>query len=168
MQNSCFDKAIGALKYEGTVRKSMHKYKFKSCKYYSTAFAKYMYDAFGNFSYFDNCVICCVPVSRSRNRAYSQTEEIAAEFCRLLGNDEFIPDLLIKTKDLAPLSSMNRVQRANSVNGVFDLNPLYSVCGKNIVIIDDILTSGATADECAAVLKMYGAMSVFVVCACYD
>ena len=162
-----FDGVAAALKYDDNVRWAMLKYKFKSCKYYGAAFEKCMADAFGDYPFFKDSLVCCVPVSRSRNRAYSQTAVIARELCRLL-DLPFAEDLILKVKDIAPLSSMTREQRIFSIKGVFDVNPSYDIFGKNIVVTDDIFTSGSTANECALTLKSHGASSVWVACACYD
>jgi predicted amidophosphoribosyltransferase len=57
---------------------------------------------------------------------------------------------------------MNPDARARNVRAAFAVRPGRDVAGKHVVIIDDVITTGATADECARVLKRAGAASVAV------
>jgi predicted amidophosphoribosyltransferase len=52
---------------------------------------------------------------------------------------------------------MGAAARARNVGGAFALRPGTSVAGKRVVVVDDVLTSGATAEECARVLRRAGA-----------
>lgn len=162
-----FDEAIGVLKYDSTVKDAMLKYKFKSVRYYAGAYAHVMNKATADRPYLKQTLMCCVPVSKSRNRDYSQTEIIARELSVEWGID-FIPDLLCRTKPVAQLSKMKLPERKFYIHGSIDVNPCYDVYGKDVLVIDDIYTSGTTANECARMLKMYGALHVFVLCPCYD
>ena len=162
-----FTEALGALKYEGCVRQAMINFKFKSAKYYGYTFAERIYSLADSFPYMKTSLMCCVPISKSRRRPYNQTEVIAEQLAVMLGVD-FVPDLLYKARDIRPLSKMNKAQRKFSVRGAFDINPFYDIFGKDVLVIDDIFTSGSTADECARILRSAGAARVYIVCACYD
>lgn len=162
-----FCEAFGALKYEGVVRDAMLKFKFKSAKYYGYTFAERMYLCRDRFPCFETALICCVPISDSRDRAYNQTEVIANHLAEML-DKKCISDLLYKARDVKPLSKMNKKQRMLCIRGAFAVNPQYDITDKEIVVIDDIFTSGATADECARVLLAAGASKVYIACACYD
>ena len=163
----CFDEAIGVLKYEKAVKDAMLKYKFKSVRYYAGAYAHVMDKATGDRPYLRESLMCCVPVSKSRNRDYSQTEVAARELSELWGA-EFVPDLLQRTKPVAQLSKMKLTERKFYIHGSIDVNPCYDIYGRDVLVIDDIYTSGTTANECARILKIYGAERVFVLCPCYD
>ena len=63
---------------------------------------------------------------------------------------------------------MNKAQRRLFVKGAFAVNPKYDLIGKDVVVVDDIFTSGATANECAKVLRSAGAKNVYIACACYN
>jgi len=162
-----FDEVFGALKYEGVVRNAMLKFKFKSVKYYGYTFAERMYSCRDKIPYLETALMCCVPISDSRDRTYNQTEVIAKHLAQMLGR-ECVSDLLYKARDVKPLSKMNKKQRMLCIRGAFSVNPLYDITNKEIVVIDDIYTSGATADECARVLLAAGASKVYIACACYD
>lgn len=163
-----FDEAVGILKYEGPVRSAMIKYKFNSVKYYGKAFAECIMKTAEQLPYLRDAVMCCVPISPSRDRAYNQTELIASELAAGLSGISLASDLLYKAKDISPLSKMNIAERRLNIRGAFGVNPEYDICGKNIIVVDDIYTSGTTAQECARALKACGAQRVYIVCACYD
>lgn len=162
-----FNEAVCALEYKDAVKDTMLRYKFKSIKYYSKAFAFVMAEAANDRPYFKDALICPVPLSKGRERAYNQTAVIAEEISRKW-DSEYIEDLLLKCRELKPLSKMKLNERRFYIEGAFTLNPEYSIFGRDILLIDDIFTSGTTAKECAKILKMYGAHNVYVLCACYD
>lgn len=162
-----FDEAVAVLKYEGAVKNAMLNYKFKSVKYYADTYAYIMDKATKDREYLKKAVICPVPLSKYRKRDYSQTEFLAKELSALWGV-EYTPDLLYRSRPVSQLSKMKLPERRFYIHGSIDVNPQYDVYGKDVLIIDDIYTSGTTADECARILKIYGAERVFVLCPCYD
>lgn len=162
-----FDEAAGALKYEGSIRNSMLKFKFESVKYYGSTFARVIYDTLGSSYIEDDVIMCCVPSSPSRDRKYNQTLVIAEELAKMY-NVRLIADLMYKQRDLPPLSKMNVNERKINISGAFNVNPVYNIRNKKVIVIDDIYTSGTTANECAKTLKAYGAQWVGIICACYD
>ncbi len=162
-----FDEAVAVIKYEDDAKYNMIKYKFKSIKYYHKAYAYLMDKAAKQRPYFRDAIMCCVPISAMRDRAYSQTK-IMAEQLAGMWQSRFIPDLLLRCRLVGQLSKMNVDERRFNIKNSIDLNPYYDVYDKDVVVIDDIFTSGTTANECAKVLKMYGARNVYILCPCYD
>ncbi len=162
-----FSEAIAVIKYDGHARDAMIKYKFKSIKYYAKAYAHILSNLETERPYLRDALMCSVPVSRTRDRAYSQTVLIAEELSKIW-DSKFIPDLLKRCRTVGQLSKMKLYQRRFFIKGSIDLNSFYDVYDKDIVVIDDIFTSGTTANECAKVLKMYGARNVYILCPCYD
>lgn len=162
-----FTEAFGVLKYDDNIKTAMLKFKFKGLKYYGYTFAERMSLYQETFPYLKTAVLCCVPISESREREYNQTQIIAKHLGKILGN-ECVSDLLYKARDIKPLSKMNKAQRRLFVKGAFAVNPKYDLIGKDVVVVDDIFTSGATANECAKVLRSAGAKNVYIACACYN
>ena len=162
-----FTEAIAVVKYDGNARDAMIKYKFKSVKYYSKAYAHLLSGLEAERPYLKDALMCSVPVSCTRDRAYSQTVLIAQELSKKW-NSKFVPDSLRRRRTVGQLSKMKLYERKFFIKGSIDLNSFYSVYGKDVVVIDDIFTSGTTANECAKVLKMYGAENVYILCPCYD
>ncbi len=96
-------------------------------------------------------------------RGYNQSELLAEELSRALG----IPSVrtLRKIQETAPQKALSALERSGNLLGAFDLAEGARVEGKTVLLIDDIVTTGATLDECAKMLKIYGAEEVFAVTA---
>ena len=164
----CYNEAVCALPYEGYVRNSMAEYKFRSKKYLYKTFADAVYGKIRDRSFLkEDCIICPVPMHPNRDRNYNQSELIARRIGELTGI-EVIPDLLVKIRDIKPLSSMGYSMRRLSIRDSITLNvTAYDIFGKNIILVDDIYTSGATTNECSRILKSYGCAHITVLTACY-
>lgn len=106
--------------------------------------------------------ITCVPMRRKdiQKRGYNQTKLLAKEISGLLGLP-FVP-LLKKTKDTLEQKSLSAEGRKVNVKGAFSVaSKHYDLNGKNILIIDDVCTTGSTLSENARTLKSAGAGRVF-------
>lgn len=108
-----------------------------------------------------------VPLHPSRlvRRRYNQ----AALLARALGkitNAQFDPDVLMRTKRTDSQGRFNARQRAENVRGAFSLRgkAKLRIQGAHIVLIDDVLTTGATLESCARTLKQAGAARVDGLC----
>lgn len=108
-----------------------------------------------------------IPLSRSRflRRGFNQSVFIARFFCRVLGlrTADYL-DRNIISNPQAELKS--RSKRYGNIRGVFALRPGSNLKNKVIVLVDDVLTSGATAREATRVLKANGAKKVYTLCLC--
>lgn len=100
-----------------------------------------------------------VPVSaeRLRERGFNQSVEIAKVLGRHLGLPVSIHDCL-RTTDTAPQSSLPWTLRRKNMRNAFESRRDFS--GAHIVVVDDVMTTGATLDELARTLKKHGAVSV--------
>jgi ComF family protein len=112
-------------------------------------------------------ILCPVPLHRWRiwRRGYNQSALIAAALGRRFGLD-VRPDILLRVKRTPPLKGMSPRERRLTVRGAFRLNERHraAIAKRNILLIDDVFTSGATAGACARVLKRAGAGEVTVLC----
>ena len=147
--------------YEGYVRKSLLRYKFHNARSYASAYGRFLAmkllqeqpDGF-------DC-ITWVPVSRLRKfrRGYDQVELLAKAVGQELGMEP-VP-LLKKVRNNRQQSRITgSAERRANVLGVYRITDPEAVRGKRIVLLDDILTTGATAGEAARVLKTAGAKEV--------
>lgn len=75
-----------------------------------------------------------------------------------------VPDLLVRRRRTLPLGRMSPTRRRQTLKGVFTLRESYreNLEGKRILLIDDVLTTGATAQACTRALLQAGAQSVDV------
>jgi ComF family protein len=112
-------------------------------------------------------ILCPVPLHRWRiwRRGYNQSALVAAALARRFGL-EVRPDLLHRVKRTPPLKGMSPRERRLTVRGAFRINDRLraSIKGRNILLIDDVFTTGATAGACARTLKRAGAAEVSVLC----
>jgi predicted amidophosphoribosyltransferase len=69
--------------------------------------------------------------------------------------------MIIKIKNTKPFNKLTAKMRRKLVRGSYIFNENYDITGKNIILIDDIYTTGATINECSKILKMYGANAVY-------
>ncbi len=102
-----------------------------------------------------------VPLHRMRlwNRGFNQSALVARELSRRL-NLAADPFLLRRTRRTPPLKGMSALQRRKAVAGAFAVNGGAALSGKTVVLVDDVLTTGSTAEACARALKRAGAERV--------
>jgi len=71
-----------------------------------------------------------------------------------------IPDALIRTRQTAPQIELSAAERRLNVKGAFKVGRTDTVAGKRILLLDDVMTTGSTMNECAKELKKAGATVV--------
>ena len=111
--------------------------------------------------------VVCVPPSKrmKKERGYSQTVLLAKEIARQL-ELPFEKKQLVQLYESAPQKGMSRVNRIGNVAGVYDVRDPDTVKGKNYLLIDDVITTGATVNECAKMLRIFGANRVYAAAVC--
>ncbi len=111
-----------------------------------------------------------VPVPLHRRRLYERKYNQAAILAQVLGRKAkrvTLPDALLRNRPTASLDHKTAEERAREVQNAFTVRPsrLHLIAGKPILLVDDVMTSGATANACAAVLLAAGATAVDVLVA---
>jgi len=162
-----FEETVCSLEYTDYVKKSMSDFKFFGLEYLGKTFAWTVYENVKDRAFLKEVsFICPVPLHHNRAREYNQSELIAKELSAY-SHIPVIRDVLVKVKDLTPLSKMNYAKRRYMIKSAFAFNPLYDISGKTVCLVDDIYTTSATVNECSRILKLYGAKAVYVLCPCY-
>ena len=157
------DKCVSPLYYKDKVRASVHRYKFGGCSAYSRRYAALMSDCVeNNLDCRSLDVISWIPLSkkRLRQRGYDQARLLAEEIAAKTG----LPcrQLLQKVKNNSAQSlTRDAKQRRKNVAGVYALDDGADVSGLRILLVDDVVTTGATMSEAARILRKAGAKSVF-------
>jgi ComF family protein len=109
-------------------------------------------------------VVVSVPLARGRRveRGYDQAALLADHLARAAGaGPRRLRAVLRRVRETPPQVGRTRAERARNVAGAFEARP--AVAGKDVVLVDDVVTTGATADAAAAALRRAGARSVVVV-----
>lgn len=146
--------------YEGYVRESILRYKFRRKRLYAAPYGRLLaMKLLQEAPEYD--VITNVPVSRARRRkrGYDQALELARATARELGRD--VQPLLTKIRNNPAQSGISAPEhRRANVLGVYRVIDHSLVRGRKILLIDDVMTTGATLSECCKTLLDAGAAQV--------
>lgn len=108
-----------------------------------------------------------VPLHRWRlwQRGFNQAALLVHELARL-GKGDVVVDALIRHRRTPNLGGLGREQRARALAGAIRLDPARAPClaGRAVILIDDVLTSGATSRACLAAISGAGPASIAVAC----
>lgn len=157
---------ISPFKYERQVRKAIHEFKFKGKSNYKHMFAKSMYNSLvaycgENINLYD--VITFIPFSRKQkiSREYNHSMLLA----KALANRLKLPcrKLIKKVADNKTQHKLRASERIENVKNVYEVLNINKVKGKNIILCDDIVTTGSTLKENVNKLMEAGAKSVICV-----
>jgi len=148
--------------YTKPIKEIIHKFKYNDCGYY----AKVMGIKMGEFLLKQNIFSCdfIIPVPihwrRERERGFNQAEIMAKEISKIL-KVTMLSDILIRIKDTKPQFGLNTESRINNIKDAFEVTKPNKFPGKDILIIDDIYTTGSTIHECIRIIKNCGARNVY-------
>ena len=163
-RDHCFDSCRAAFVYDDVLKESMYRYKYGGRAEYADYYAEKMGDSMKNY------ILSCradalVPIplhkDRFRKRGYNQAELLAGRL-----SDRFnIPlrtDVLVRCAKTAVQKSLRASQRQNNLKKAFKIGSDV-VKLNNIILVDDIFTTGSTMDAAAKCLKEAGAANVFCI-----
>ena len=148
--------------YKDTVRQSILRFKFSGKSHYAPFYGRLMAMKLLTEQLDDFDVLAFVPISRLRKwrRRYDQMELVAQNVARELGVK--VTPVLRKIRHNKPQSTLKSAaqRRANALNAYRVTDP-EAIRGKRVLLLDDILTTGATASECARTLLSAGASEIY-------
>ena len=156
-----FTQAVAAFEINPELQDALYRFKYKNKREYAPFFAESIFTTHKDLLRFlQPELIIPVPMyyKKERARGYNQAALVAAELGKYLG----IPvdtDILTRNKKTAPLKDCTAIQRREILAGVFELQGELNV--RRVLAVDDIYTTGATLDACAAVLKAGGVQEVY-------
>lgn len=156
-----FKRAASPLVYDNGAVKLIAKFK-NGYAYLKDWFAAIMCEKLKDFSPFD-CIVY-VPMTQKMQfkRGYNQSNELAQAISKICG----VPvaaGAVVKIKDTEEQKSLSRKERENNLKSAFKVIDKAAIKGKTVLIVDDVLTTGATADALSKKLLNAGATATFLV-----
>ena len=171
INHSCFknlDSCIAFFRYEGLVRDGILYAKYKSCDGFIRQFMEYMDFDFAQY-FAENGIdeFISVPFYKSKlyNREYDLPKEMAAAIAKSC-NVKYNKDLVTKVKATRNQHDLSVTDRKTNLKDAFCVNG--DIKGKNIAVLDDILSTGYSMEEVAKVLKKAGANKVIGISFAYN
>jgi ComF family protein len=157
-----FETAVSAFRSRGVVRRVIHQFKYGQEVYLRHLVSRWLDTAFDDDRIANRQFDLLVPVplhsARRRERGFNQAEILA----KLIARKRGIPcqPLLKRVRYTTTQTAFDRTERMNNLRDAFVLRKKADVRGLRVLLIDDVLTTGATLSECAHVLRKAGALSV--------
>lgn len=161
--NFNFDSARSVFQYKNQVVNAIHLFKYSSAKYLAEPFAYFLFNKFELLKW-NIDFVSFVPIhpNREKTRGYNQAYEIAKMFCSLTNLP--LISLFSREIDSPSQTELTRKQRTENIKNAFKfVKPKdISVQDKNILIIDDVYTTGATTNALATLLKNAKVKNVYI------
>ncbi len=157
-----FDIARSVFVYENEVKKLIAGLKYNNKPYLSRTLSNYLAILYKELGWQADLIIP-VPLSENRKkwRGYNQAELLADGLSDLI-NVPINTETLVKIKDTEAQASLSYLERRKNLRASFKVLDKYAVRGKKILLVDDVMTTGSTANACANVLKKAHADRVMV------
>lgn len=162
-----YEKARSVVRYSGAVSEALRQLKYHAGLWAAPDLAAMMKTCFdAEFSGIAFDFVVPVPLFRlrRRERGFNQSEILARELAKQIGC-KTEPGVLRRIKPTATQTNLTAPQRLSNVKNAFKFRREEKLAGKNILLVDDVMTTGATVNACAKALKKGGAASVYVLTA---
>lgn len=157
-----FSQARSIGPYDGELRHAIHRLKFRGQRDVSRALAELLYKAIDAawWQEIDSIVPVPLHAERLQQRGFNQAEQLAYQLALLAGRP--MRQLLVRRTFVASQTGLGQQQRRQNVRGAFQAAPGQErqIVGQRLLLVDDVLTTGSTLDECARVLLQAGAREV--------
>ncbi len=156
-----FKDCFSPLWYSGNARAAVLRYKFSGRAVYAKPMARMIAECLRANSHMDFDVVTWVPLSarRKRKRGYCQAKLLAKVIGKELGLD--CVRLLRRHRHTPPQSGIKGLAaRKANISGAFKTVREDDIAGRSVLLVDDIITTGATLAECTRMLLMAGAREV--------
>lgn len=161
-----FERVFSFIDYTDTCRKIMHEIKYRGKK----NLAREMGSLFAGsipvslLKGIDTATVIPLHFTRKRSRGYNQAEQFASGVLSGRQGIAFLPNLLARKRATKTQTKLSREERKKNLGGAFVVRKQFEayLTDRNVLLIDDVVTTGATTGECSQVLLNSGARSVRV------
>jgi len=162
--SSFFKRVRSVCIYDGIIKECIHLFKYRAKLTLAKPLAKLMVDFARNFLNMKEIdIIVPVPLHKAKqrqrqfNQAHLLAKSLSRAFTKKLGNKQ-----LAKIKFGPAQVNLSKAERRRNVKGAFKVKDAASLRNKNVLLVDDVLTTQATANECSKMLLQAGANRVEV------
>jgi ComF family protein len=160
-----FDRAFSPCVYEGVIKELIHAFKYQGKDYLGAVLSRLMVEFIEDYNVPVDLLDLIIPIplhkTRLREREFNQagilSNHIAHQF-----NKKVAHGILRRLRNTQTQTELETEQRLLNVKDSFAVTKSQDIKGKKILLIDDVLTTGATSSEAAYALKNAGANIVFV------
>lgn len=159
-----FTSARSVCHFEGPIRDAIHRYKYEGAMWIEPFLAEMLVETAQPVLSQENWdAIIPVPLfsARKRQREFNQAERLADHLGRALGIP-VLPTVLRRTRPTLSQTTLDRKKRSENMKNAFAIHRLPKNVLHRVILIDDVLTTGATANECAIPLLAQGIEKVVV------
>lgn len=147
-----YNKSRSLIKFDDKSKKLIHRFKYYDNTNLSRLFAKMLYSKYKNIIN-ESDIITCVPMHKMKRifRLYNQSQILSNDIAKL-AKIRFIPDLLIKVKNNKSQTYLSKSERKKNLSNTIIYNDKYKIENKNILLIDDVITTGETINYISKIL----------------
>ena len=149
--------------FDDHYQKLVHRLKYEKKIHLGRRLAQKLGESVSEEKEFAGCdMVIPVPLhrARERERGFNQSEVLAEGISRVIGIS-LAKDILKRKRNTKDQTYLNAQQRAENVRGAFVVTQPENIDGKSVILVDDVMTTGATLNECARMLLEAGATRVF-------
>jgi ComF family protein len=153
-------RSLGA--FDDSYQKLIHRFKYDKRVPLGRRLAKRLAQRLVQGNDFVNCdLVIPVPLHRARRRerGFNQSQ-VLAEGISETTNVPLAGDILKRKKNTKDQTHLNAQERAENVRDAFTVTDAANLDGKNVILVDDVMTTGATLNECARILREAGAARI--------
>lgn len=164
---SWIEQGRGVFEYRGALKKTMYRFKYSNRREYARFLRQAACERWGDWMLASG-VEAVVPVpmyrGKERRRGYNQAALLAKALAVQMGV-VYLPNIVARTRDTRPLKELNDKERKNILKNAFQITK-NSVQYKRVLLVDDIYTTGSTAEAVASQLRLAGVEKVYFLAAC--
>jgi ComF family protein len=165
-----FERAVAYGSYDGGLRELIHLLKYNGVRPAAKVLGRMLSEAFTALQpAFEQPTVLVIPVplykGKRGRRGFNQAELISRSACKLFPRRERLhlaTDILVRVRDTQSQIGLTRHQRRENMRGAFAVARAAEVTGREVLLVDDVYTTGTTVSECAKVLRRTGASRVWV------
>jgi ComF family protein len=165
-----FERAVAYGSYDGGLRDLVHLLKYQQVRPAAAVLGRMLAETIAGFeATLPDGQIAVVPVPlhprKRAQRSFNQAELIASAALKQLRRPErfqLLSEGLLRSRETESQIGLTRHQRRENLRGAFAVSDRGQIVKRNILLVDDVFTTGTTASECATVLRRAGANRVYV------